>query len=154
MATRLLTFWRSRRLLWLVTAVISATTSVVVAVVTNGFGSVDSNDPAHIAESQRRTAQGRCESAVFERLASPSEAALSNVETARSVLDPDSRDLFPLLDDPLKGVDRSRVTVWNVSGIADAQNAFGTMIHDRFSCRAYFIDADLATTLVVFDHEH
>lgn len=154
MASRLLTLLRSRRLLLLTTAGISAATIALIAVATHGFGLVESKGPADIAESQRRTAQGRCESAVFERLAAPSEADLSNVVTARSVLEPDSRDLFPLLDDPLKGVDRSRVTVWNVSGIADAQNAFGSTIHDRFTCRAYFIDADLATTLVVFDHDH
>jgi hypothetical protein len=108
-----------------------------------------------LADSKERSAQGRCESDVLNRLASPSTAKLSNVETARSVLDPDKTDLFPLeLDEGLKGVDHSRITVWNVSGVVDAQNAFGAVIHDRFSCRAYFVDGSLAETLVLFDHDH
>jgi hypothetical protein len=101
-----------------------------------------------------RTAQDRCEPEVLNRLAEPSTAKLSNVEVASTVLDPDSKDLFSLLDDPLKGVDHSRITVWNVSGVVDAPNAFGATMHDPFSCRAYFIDGNLAHTLVLFDHDH
>ena len=33
-------------------------------------------------------------------------------------------------------------------------DAFGATIHDPFSCRAYFIDGNLAHTLVLFDHDH
>jgi hypothetical protein len=87
-------------------------------------------------------------------LAEPSTAKLSNVEVASTVLDPDSKDLFSLLDDPLKGVDHSRITVLNVSGVVDAPNASGSTMHDPFSCRAYFIDGNLAHTLVLFDHDH
>lgn len=83
-----------------------------------------------------------------------SAAKLSNVRTAASDLDPDSRDMFPLLDEPLKGVEHSRITVWNVSGVVDAPSEVGTTIHDPFTCRAYFIDDTLANTLVVFDHDH
>jgi hypothetical protein len=123
---------------------------VMTAVATRGFGLVNLDEPT----SKARIAQDRCEPEVMNRLASPSTAKLSNVDTASSVLDPDSKDLFSLLDDPLKGVDHSRITVWNVSGVVDAQNAFGATIHDPFSCRAYFIDDNLAHTLVLFDHDH
>ncbi len=123
----------------------------VIAVATRGFGLADSTD----GTSKDLTAQDRCESEVLKRLASPSTAMLSNLEVASAVLDPDSKDLFSLLDDPLKGVDHSRITVLNVSGVVDVDgNAFGSTIHDPFSCRAYFIDGNLANTLVLFDHDH
>ncbi|MBY0289319.1 MAG: hypothetical protein K2X52_19585 [Mycobacteriaceae bacterium] len=123
----------------------------VIAVATRGFGIAESGD----RPSKELTAQNRCESDVLKQLASPSMAKLSNVEVASTDLDPDSQDLFSLLDDPLKGVDHSRITVLNVSGVVDVEgNAFGDTIHDTFSCRAYFIDGDLANTLVLFDHDH
>ncbi|WP_234809884.1 MULTISPECIES: hypothetical protein [Mycolicibacterium] len=123
----------------------------IIAVATRGFGLVDSTDRA----SNERTAQDRCESDVLKRLASPSTGKLSNVEVASTVLDPDSKDLFSLLDDPLKGVDHSRITVLNVSGVVDVKgDAFGATIRDPFSCRAYLIDGNLANTLVLFDHDH
>jgi hypothetical protein len=123
----------------------------VIAVATRGFGLATSTDRT----SKELTAQDRCESDVLKRLASPSTAKLSNVGVASTVLDPDSKDLFSLLDDPLKGVDHSRITVLNVSGVVDVNgDAFGATIHDPFSCRAYFIDGNLANTLVLFDHDH
>jgi hypothetical protein len=103
---------------------------------------------------ERTNGAGPLEPEVLNRLAEPSTAKLSNVEVASTVLDPDSKDLFSLLDDPLKGVDHSRITVWNVSGVVDAPNALGATMHDPFSCRAYFIDGNLAHTLVLFDHDH
>jgi hypothetical protein len=43
----------------------------------------------------------------------------------------------------------------NVSGVVDVNgDAFGATMHDPFSCRAYFIDGNLAHTLVLFDHDH
>ena len=123
----------------------------VIAIVTRGFGLANSTDPT----SKELTAQDRCESDVLKQLASPSTAKLSNVEVASTDLDPDTKDLFSLLDDPLKGVDHSRITVLNVSGVVDVTgDAFGATIHDPFSCRAYFIDGNLANTLVLFDHDH
>ena len=122
----------------------------VAAVMTNGFGLISSDEPP----SKERTAQDRCEKEVLNRVVSPSLAKLSNVETATSVLDPDSKDLFSLLGDSLKGVDHSRIAVWNVSGVVDVPNEVGGMIHDPFSCRAYFVDGNLADTLVVFEHDH
>ena len=140
-----------KRRAWLIAAAAGCVVILVVTVVaTRGFGLADSTDRT----SSERTAQDRCEPEVLNRLASPSTAKLSNVEATNTVLDPDSKDLFALLDDPLKGVDHSRITVLNVSGVVDAQNAFGAMIHDPFSCRAYFIDGNLAHTLVLFDHDH
>jgi hypothetical protein len=122
----------------------------VIVIATGGFGLISSDEPT----SKERTAQDRCESEVLARLVSPSTAKLSSVKTARDVLDPDTRDLFALLDGPLKGVDHSRILVWTVSGVVDAQNELGAMIHDPFSCHAYFIDNELADTLVLFDHDH
>jgi hypothetical protein len=137
---------------WLIAAAMGCIVILaVIAVVTRGFGLANSTD----RPSNERTAQGRCESDVRSRLASPSTAKLSNIEVASTVLDPDSKDLFSLLDDPLKGVDHSRITVLNVSGFVDVNgDAFGATIHDPFSCRAYFIDGNLAHTLVLFDHDH
>ena len=123
----------------------------VIAVATRGFGLADSTD----RPSKELAAQNRCESDVLKQLASPSTAKLSNVEAASTVLDPDSKDLFSLLDDPLKGVEHSRITVLNVSGVVDVNgDAFGATMHDPFSCRAYFIDGNLAHTLVLFDRDH
>ena len=140
-----------KRRAWLIAAAaVCVVILAVIAVVTRGFGLADSTDRA----SNEHMAQDRCESDVVKRLASPATAKLSNVEAARTDLDPDSKDLFSLLDDPLKGVDHSRITVLNVSGLVDAQNAFGATMHDPFSCRAYFIDGNLAHTLVLFDHDH
>ncbi|WP_231984491.1 hypothetical protein [Mycobacterium sp. 852014-52144_SCH5372336] len=134
----------------IVVTAICAAILVVTVVATHGFGLANSTD----RNLNERTAQDRCESEVLSRLASPSTAKLSNVKTASTVLDPDSKDLFSLLDEPLKGVGHSRITVLNVSGVVDAQNEFGTTIHDPFNCRAYFIDGNLTNTLVLFDHDH
>jgi hypothetical protein len=141
---------RSKRVWLIAAAAVCAVIVVVIALATGGFGLANSTDP----NSNERTAQDRCESEVLNRLASPPTAKLSNVETVSTALDPDSKDLFSLLEDPLKGVDHSRIAVSNVSGVVDAQNAFGTTIHDPFSCRAYFIDDNLVYTLVLFDHDH
>ena len=151
MGSSSLTPRKKRRRAWSIAAGAACVVILaVIAVATRGFGLANSTD--HTSNAQ--TAQGRCEPEILNRLASPSTAKLSNVEAANTVLDPDSKDLFALLDDPLKGVDHSRITVWNVSGVVDAQNAFGAMIQDPFSCRAYFIDGNLAHTLVLFDHDH
>ena len=140
-----------KRRAWLIAAAaVCVVILAVIAVATRGFGLADSTE----RPSKERTAQDRCEPDVLNRLAEPSTAKLSNVEVASTVLDPDSKDLFSLLDDPLKGVDHSRITVLNVSGVVDAPNASGSTMHDPFSCRAYFIDGNLALTLVLFDHDH
>jgi hypothetical protein len=143
---------KNRRGAWLIAAGAGCVVIlVVIAVATRGFGLAASTD----RPSNEHAAQDRCESDVQKRLASPSTAKLSNIEVAGTVLDPDSKDLFSLLDDPLKGVDPSRITVLNVSGVVDVNgDAFGATIHDPFSCRAYFIDGNLANTLVLFDHDH
>jgi hypothetical protein len=133
---------------WLIaaTALAILAVTVVIAVKTDGFG---------LANSNERVAQQRCESDVRGQLASPVTAKLSDVIAATSELDPDSRDMFPLLvNEPLKGVDRTRITVWNVSGTVEAQTEVGTLIRDPFTCRAYFVDGSLTDTLVLFDHEH
>jgi hypothetical protein len=140
---------RRVRVWFLAAAAICVVTLGVIAVIilrTHGFGSVS---------SPQRTAQQRCESDVRGRLASASTARLSNVQSVASALEPDSRDLFPLTTNkPLKDVDHSRITVWNVSGIVDARTEVGSTIHDPFTCRAYFVDGSLADTLVLFEHDH
>jgi hypothetical protein len=143
---------KNRRRTWLIAAGAACVVILaVIAVATRGFGFANSTD----RPSKELTAQDRCESDVLKRLVAPSTAKLSNVEVASTVLDPDSKDLFSLLDDPLKGVDHSRITVLNVSGVVDVNgDAFGATMHDPFSCRAYFIDGNLAHTLVLFDHDH
>lgn len=136
---------------WLIAAAAaSVTTLVVVAVSTGGFGLVEAGEPP----SKAAVAQQHCEPEVANRLASPAMATLSEIETEHTALDPDSKDMFSLLEEPLNGVDHSRITVWNVSGIVEAKTESGTTLHDPFSCRAYFIDDDLAHTLVLFDREH
>jgi hypothetical protein len=141
-----------KRRAWLIAAAaVCVVIMAVIVVATRGFGLANSTD----RPSKELTAQDRCESDVHKRLAAPSTAKLSNVEVASTDLDPDSKDLFSLLDDPLKGVDHSRITVLNVSGVVDVNgDAFGAAIHDPFSCRAYFVDGNLAHTLVLFDHDH
>lgn len=141
---------RRRVRLWLLAAttvgVLTVTVAAGIALKPSWFGLVSTAD---------RTAQQRCESDVRSRLAAPTTARLTNVRSTRSDLEPDSRDLFPLMvNEPLKGVDRSRITVWSVSGTVDAPTEVGSMIHDPFTCRAYFVDGTLADSLVLFDHEH
>lgn len=140
---------KRRTRMWLIAVAVVALVAaavVVIAVMTNDFAATPSKE---------RAAQDRCEPEVLKRLASPSAAKLSNVKSAQSVLDPDSRDLFSLtLNEPLKGVDTSRITVWEVSGVVDVQSEVGTAMHDPFICRAYFVDGNLADTLVLFEHDH
>jgi hypothetical protein len=105
--------------------------------------------------SAESSAQQRCESDVTKRLAAPDKAHLSQVRTEDSSLDLEGRDLFPVtLEEPLKGVDTSRITVLNVSGVVNAQTEVESTIQDHFTCRAYFVDGALAHTLVVFDEKH
>ena len=132
--------------LWLLACALIVGAVAVIAVRTHGFGLVDTAE---------REAQDRCETDVRAKLVAPATAQLIDVESKLSDLEPDSRDLFPLTtDEPLKGVEHSRITVWNVSGAVDAQTESGSTIHDPFVCRAYFVDGNLADTLVVFEREH
>lgn len=132
--------------LWLLACALIVGVVAVIAVRTHGFGLVD---PAE------REAQDRCETEVRGKLVTPATAQLTDVQSKLSDLEPDSRDLFPLTtDEPLKGVEHSRIAVWNVSGTVDAQTESGSTIHDPFVCRAYFVDGNLADTLVVFEREH
>lgn len=132
--------------LWLLACALILGAVAVVAVKTHGSG---------LVSTAERTAQDRCEADVRGKLMTPEAARLSDVQSTRGDLEPDSRDLFPLTTDaPLKGVDHARITVWNVSGTVEAQTDSGNTIHDPFTCRAYFVDGNLADTLVVFEREH
>lgn len=132
--------------LWVLACALVLGVAAVVAVKTHGFGLMD---------TAARAAEARCATDVRGKLVSPEAAKLSDLKTELGDLEPDSRDLFPLTtDQPLKGIEHSRITVWNVSGIVDAQTEAGSTIHDPFTCRAYFVDGNLADTLVVFEREH
>ena len=88
-------------------------------------------------------------------MVSPDNATISELRAEPSTLDVDGRDFSSLTaSEPLKGIDTSRISVLNVSGVANAPSEVGSTISDRFDCRAYFVDGTLAHTLVVFDHAH
>jgi hypothetical protein len=126
-------------------------TVVVIAAV---IGVLAVRDPGQPAPSEGDAAQQRCEVDVVNRLASPSTARIAEIGATSDVLDVDSRDLFSLLEPPLKGVDQSRIKVWNVAGVVDSMNDFGDLMHTPFTCRAYFLDGQLVHTLVLLDHNH
>ena len=125
---------------------------VAVAVTTGALRLGKSADSAPTAE---QLAEKRCQSEVHKRLVAPDNATISDVSTETSTLDVDGRDFSSLsASEPLKGVDASRISVLNVSGVANAPSEVGSTISDRCDCRAYFVDGSLAHTLVVFDHSH
>ena len=51
-----------------------------------------------------------------------------------------------------RGVPSAVLSAFAVSGVVDAKNAFGDTIHTPFTCRSYFVDGDLAHTLVLLDN--
>jgi hypothetical protein len=144
---------RSRTSLVLTAALVVGGAAMAAAAV--GTGHLRLQESGDASPSAASSARQRCESEVLKRLVSPKDASLSDVHTETGILDFDGRDLFPLtLDEPLKGVDATRITVLNVSGVANSRNAFGSTIQDHFDCRGYFVDGSLVHTLVVFDHAH
>ncbi|WP_267305919.1 hypothetical protein [Mycobacterium barrassiae] len=116
----------------------------VLAVKDSGTSSLSEDDAA----------QQRCEVDVINRLASPATAQISQIDARSDVLDTNSRDLFSLLEPPLKGIDQSRIEVWNVAGVVLSKNDYGSTMQTLFTCRAYFLDGDLVHTLVLLDHHH
>lgn len=108
----------------------------------------------HDPDPYLQAAQQRCEQDVLGRLASPATATLSGITIAATELDPETTDLSALTRDTLKSVDRDRIEVRTVAGVVQAPNAFGDTLNDTFTCRAYFVDGNLADTLVVFEHDH
>jgi hypothetical protein len=143
----------SRRPL-LMTAALIALGAALVAIAF-ATGALRLGKSADSAPSAEQLAQQRCQSEVLKRLVSPDKATLSGVHTETSTLDVDGRDFSSLTaSEPLKAIDASRISVLNVSGVANAPSEVGTTIQDHFDCRAYFVDGALAHTLVVFDHAH
>lgn len=140
---------RRRARLWWTAAGMSA--AIVSAVVLGVFAVRDSGESTL---SEGDAAQQRCEVDVVNRLASPSTAQISEIVASSDVLDADSRDLFSLLEPPLKDVDQSHIKVWNVAGVVNSKNDFGDSMQTPFTCRVYFLDGDLAHTLVLLDHHH
>ncbi|GAA2777805.1 MULTISPECIES: hypothetical protein [Mycolicibacterium] len=136
------------------TAVLMLVGAVVVAIAisTGTLRLWSSDNTGPIAE---QSAEDRCQSEVLKRVVSASTAHLSQVHTEASSLDVDGRDQFSLtLEEPLKGVDKSRITVLNVSGVVNAPTEVGSTLQDHFDCRAYFVDGSLVHTLVLFEHDH
>ena len=143
----------SRRPL-LVTAALIAVGAALVAIAV-ATGALRLGRVADSALSAEQLAQQRCQSDVLKRLVSPDKATISDVHTETSTLDVEGRDFSSLnASEPLKGIDASRISVLNVSGVANAPSEVATTIQDHFDCRAYFVDGALAHTLVVFDHGH
>jgi hypothetical protein len=141
-----------RRLLLVAIPVVAGAAAVAVAISTGALRLWTSGDAKPSAE---QSAQERCQADVLKRLVAPSSAHLTDIRTVPSPLDTDGRDLFSLtLEEPLKGVDTSRITVLDVTGVVNSLNEFGSTIQDHFDCRAYFVDGALAHTLVLFDHPH
>ena len=143
----------SRRPLLLTAALIAVGAALVA--IAFATGALRLGKSADSAPSAEQVAQQRCQSEVLKRLVSPDKATLSDVHTETSTLDVDGRDFSSLTaSEPLKAIDASRISVLNVSGVANAPSEVGTTIQDHFDCRAYFVDGALAHTLVVFDHGH
>lgn len=138
---------------WLVAAVIAGAAVIVgVAMGTGALRVGSSRDSAATAE---QSARQRCESEVRKRLMSHDKATVTDLRTEAASLDIQARDLSSVTASPaLKDVDPARITVLNVSGVVNAPSQVGSVLHDRFDCRAYFVDGNLAHTLVVFDHDH
>lgn len=122
----------------------------VIAVITRGFGLVGSTD----APTPDAVAQQRCEADVAARMVSPSTVTISGLAVTGAQLDPDVTDLAPLSAGPLAGVEVSRITVRSVQGVAETTSELGGQLRDPFNCRAYFVDGELADTLVVLSHDH
>ncbi|EHB55259.1 hypothetical protein MycrhDRAFT_2453 [Mycolicibacterium rhodesiae JS60] len=143
---------RRRRLIVMATLALVGAAIIAVAISTGTLRLGTSGDDALTAE---QSAQGRCQAEVLKRLVSASTAHISDLRTETSTLDTEGRDQFSLtLEEPLKGVDKSRITVLNVSGVVNAPTEVGTTLQDHFDCRAYFVDGSLVHTLVLFEHAH
>ena len=141
-----------RRAVLVIATLIAAGAALAVAVAT---GVLRAGSSGHSAPSGEKSAQQRCESDVRKRLMSPDTATLTDLQTEKVALDLAARDFSSVTaSDQLKGIDPAHITVLNVSGVVNAPSQVGSVLHDRFDCRAYFVDGSLAHTLVVFDHDH
>jgi len=132
--------------------IVTGATLVALAAATGVLRLGTPEQPALTAE---RSAQDSCQADVLKRVVRSTNATFSDVRTETSSLEADGKDLFSLtLAEPLKGVESSRITVLNVSGVVNVPNEIGSTIADHFDCRAYFRDGTLAHTLVLFGHGH
>lgn len=143
---------RRSRLVLFAALVLVGAAIVAVAITTGALRLWKADDAGPTAE---QSAQQRCQSDVLEKVLSPSTSHFSEVRAEASALDVDGRDLFSLtLEEPLKDVDESRITVLNVSGVISTPTEVGSTLSDHFDCRAYFVDGSLVHTLVLFEHAH
>lgn len=144
---------KRRRRLWFVAALLASGGLSALIAVSTGVLNLNSSRPS--GASVEQMSQQRCEAEVLKRVLIPDKATISDVHTQSTTLDINGQDFTSVtLSEPLKGVDPSRITVLNVSGVANAPSEVGSVIHDRFSCRVYIADGAVAHTLVVFDHDH
>jgi hypothetical protein len=142
-----------RRRFFVAAALVAAGALIVAIAITTDV--LRLGKPGETSASPEQLAADRCQSEVLKRLVSASTAHVSDIRTETAGLDVDGKDQFPLtLEEPLKGVDQSRITVLNVSGVVNAPTEVGTTLKDHFDCRAYFVDGSLVHTLVLFEHEH
>ena len=134
----------------------SATRLLLIAVIALGIGMVIGNAVVmrEKGDPNQAVAQERCEKDVLGRLAAPETGKLTDVKVDSAQLDPQTTDFSALSREGLKGVDHSRIVVRAVTGKVQAPNAFGDILTDPFTCRAYFVDDKLTDTLVVFEHDH
>jgi hypothetical protein len=141
-----------RRLLVIAAMIVTGAILVALAMAT---GVLRLGTSGQAAPTPAQTAQDRCQADVLNRVVTPATAQFSDVRTESSSLEADGKDQFSLtLAEPLKGADVSRITVLNVSGVVNVPNEVGSTLADHFDCRAYFLDGNLAHTLVLFDHAH
>lgn len=140
----------SPRMVVLAAIVVCVAVVAGVAVATRGFGLFAG--PAAVPPDA--AAQQRCERDVVARMVTPESATVSDVTVMSAQLDPEITDLAPLSAGPLAGVERSRISVRSVTGVVTTPNQVGGTLDDPFTCRAYFIDGQLADTLVLLGHDH
>ncbi|RVW04880.1 hypothetical protein [Rhodococcus spongiicola] len=89
--------------------------------------------------SEERDAISHCESAVKNRLRSPSTAVFPDTSAHEG-------GEYVYNDIPARYREMENVTTWVVTGPVDAQNGFGATIRNKFNCRAIFSDGMFAGT--------
>ncbi|OQQ32245.1 hypothetical protein A6411_10585 [Prescottella equi] len=90
-----------------------------------------------------REAVEQCESAVKDKMKSPSTAEFPGT-SAHEGSD------FVLGDIPARYQSMDAVSAWVVTGPVDAQNGFGATVRSEFNCRAIFSDGNFAATEIKF----
>lgn len=90
-----------------------------------------------------RKAVEQCESAVKDKMKSPSTAEFPGTRAHEG-------GDFVLGDIPSRYQSMDAVSVWVVAGPVDAQNGFGATVRSDFNCRAIFSDGNFVGTEIGF----